>query len=506
MAEEAECVCSLCNCNFDDEDNMALGCSFCQKWCHLKCVNEVSAEDQKITPEFFVILQNRTDIHWICDSPQCQAKVKSASQGDVYFDVDEVIEKEKVQIFMGFMNPLSNFYLFRLKAEGVPCIPDGQLFRSVEHALAFAASCRFGRPDLATQVKTEEKGAGAYKILHKLPRSEELEDFKVSTVEQLLQLKLRQCKKFREALRNSEGFHLAHSTHVRGSGPKSQFDTGLECTDKNAHAIEAVKKAENEGRNKLGLMLMKLRDNLAAEADFEQVGDNQELPPVAPPAAQSAPRPSRFSQNSNNLNRRPESNPARNRYMNNNRSGSGVCFFCGEPGHAARNCGHGRPVKCRLCKGMNHKAKNCHSHGREPQFDRASHVRVAQPRPPPAPHCDSQEGQRNIEGNHQRNHPRQPHVSTAVRSDTAAPESRPPVPLLPMQQGAYYFNPLGFGAPPMSYAQMAANQSNERTNNFRNGNNVGTSENVMPGNFMPRCGAGVPIFSYGQPPMALQPC
>lgn len=43
----------------------------------------------------------------------------------------------------------------------------------------------------------------------------------------------------------------------------------------------------------------------------------------------------------------------------NNSKGGAKCWYCGEPGHVAKDCRHGGKIKCNLCGQLGHKAKYC---------------------------------------------------------------------------------------------------------------------------------------------------
>ncbi len=197
-------------------------------------------------------------------------------------------------MFRSHKDELSNFY---------PCTLHiyGDKFKSSEAAYQFAYAAEHDEWEIAEQIKNARTAAEAKRLSKQIPLeqiSDQWNDKKVDIMREVLEEKFNQCHQFRQKLQQT--------------GSK----TLIENTDNPFWA----RGPDGNGRNKLGELLMDLRNRMFKDNRWSRFVQQ---------------RSSHFS------------------------AIDDECEYCGEWNHTMDRCRHGKFITCLECGGLGHKKKKC---------------------------------------------------------------------------------------------------------------------------------------------------
>ena len=199
-------------------------------------------------------------------------------------------------LFRSHTGELSNFY---------PCTLNiyGDRFTSSEAAYQYAFAVEHDRWDLAQQIKSARNAAEAKNLSKKIPIHQIASGWnekKVDIMKEILEEKFNQCQQFREKLKQTGKRPLVENTNnpFWARGP------------------------DGNGQNKLGVLLMELRDKMFSDKRWSRYLQQKSVP-----------------QNHDD-----------------------DCEYCGESNHTTRRCRHGKYIACLDCGELGHKRKKCSHH------------------------------------------------------------------------------------------------------------------------------------------------
>lgn len=150
------------------------------------------------------------------------------------------MEVPNLTTIKGYSNPLSNQH-------PTPVTVDAKTFPSVEHAFQFQRAMAAEREDIAEDI-LQAKHAGVAKAIGRTLPDEE-PDFSVGILEELMLEKFNASSTFKEALRETGTAFIAHTV------ADPFWGTGL-----NEEVTGKVNPKFWPGKNKIGELLMKIRD------------------------------------------------------------------------------------------------------------------------------------------------------------------------------------------------------------------------------------------------------
>ena len=159
-----------------------------------------------------------------------------------------------VTAFHSHKNIFSNFYPCNIEV-------DGTTFSSVEHGYQWYQAKDANLDDLAEQIMNAPHAGIAKKLSKSIPKDfrENWEEINIDKMLTLLQAKITQVPAFKAALIESSGSFLAEST------PDRFWASGL--------SREVTEKADPKtwpGLNKLGHLMMEIRDNILCDMEKEE--------------------------------------------------------------------------------------------------------------------------------------------------------------------------------------------------------------------------------------------
>ncbi len=148
-----------------------------------------------------------------------------------------------IKIFWESSNPLSNFYLCRIKIYG-------KLFRSAEHAYVWCKLRFAGNPELTEQIRHYRTAKQVKMVSTKIPRDrlKGWDSVKYQVMEEILTAKVSSCYKFKKSLLDSGSMTLIEGT----------MDTWWGI-GQSAYYTETTHPDYLPGLNNLGNLLMNLR-------------------------------------------------------------------------------------------------------------------------------------------------------------------------------------------------------------------------------------------------------
>ncbi len=197
-------------------------------------------------------------------------------------------------------HPLSNFF---------PCSIDiyGRQFKSSEHAYQYRKAVENYEWDLAEEIVNAPTALKAKQISNKIKdgTSTQWDSIKEGVMYEVLQCKAQQCSIFRNTLQCTVGNYLAENT--------SDMYWAIGSNGK--------------GQNRLGHLLMKLRDQVDTLPLLHHtiIKDNNQV-----------------------------TNRGQSVYI------EGACWYCGEENHNSAICRHGRKIRCHACGLLGHKKKSAY--------------------------------------------------------------------------------------------------------------------------------------------------
>ena len=159
--------------------------------------------------------------------------------------------EETIIPFKSHQNVLTNFSMCRIKVFG-------ETFPSAEHAYQWKKAIDCGKEQLASDILRAEH-AGKAKRLSKTISAEvtrQWEQSSISAMNTIIEAKAAQVPEFRKRLLETEGYYLAEATTDK------YWASGLSLDD-----TEKVNPRFYPGENKLGHLLMEMRDVLLCAAD-----------------------------------------------------------------------------------------------------------------------------------------------------------------------------------------------------------------------------------------------
>jgi len=220
-----------------------------------------------------------------------------------------------VRPFKGPRDPLSNFYPVQLQAQG------GLTFHCACQLIQYRHA-RIAKDYVALErIMAAPDGPSVYQEAKKInPRNEAWLKLRERVITEVVHLKYRHCEAFRRELFNSRGKTIVEDT------PSPFWGRGVDM----------------RGLNKMGLILMSLRDNPPSLPI-----QSQYYPPQGHSTPTKPPQPSAMHLS--------WLSPGQRRYA----PGSHPCAYCGERNHAEDRCRHGRPLFCDRCRSFGHKARLC---------------------------------------------------------------------------------------------------------------------------------------------------
>ena len=234
-------------------------------------------------------------------------------------------------LFRGHMDPLSNFF---------PCEIHiyGKYFHSSEAAFQYRKALHHEKYDAAELISGFRNAKRAKDEADQCLPSDVIDqqwlDKRSDVMRQILEVKAKQCLPFRDRLLKTGTRPLIEDTNhpywARGINGKGQnmLGTLLELLRQKVHnAVPHPQPSGTTGRHKQTSTprnAPKTQQQINVRIGGRLVNRNVNRT---------------FSTNLHNT-------PAR-------------CYYCWEPGHVQRVCGHGGPVQCRNCYGLGHKSKHC---------------------------------------------------------------------------------------------------------------------------------------------------
>ena len=218
------------------------------------------------------------------------------------------IPEDKVRRFKGPRDPLSNFYPVQIKSQG-------KYFHSACQLIQYRHARIAHDHDAVRRIMTAPDGPSCYWEAKKIPRNESWLLLRDEVISEVAQMKYMNCEIFRQELQNCRDMLIVEDTPCPywGRGP------------------------DMKGQNRMGRILMSLRDNPPAIAPNQM---HHKLPAHSTPERRHNPSASFLQWSSLS-------------------PGSQRCTFCGERNHSQDSCRHGRPIPCDRCDVPGHKAKFC---------------------------------------------------------------------------------------------------------------------------------------------------
>ena len=153
-------------------------------------------------------------------------------------------QHKQVTTFAGKTDVLSNFYPCEVRVFGM-------VHKSAEHAYQFAKATQVGKDKVAERIFEAQTAFQAKTEASYLPFNPHWEDHKVKVMQDILSAKAKCSKEFCEALLSS------HNVIAEAVPGDLFWSTGLNKTQ-----CLSVKKSSWPGKNNMGKLLTKLRDNL----------------------------------------------------------------------------------------------------------------------------------------------------------------------------------------------------------------------------------------------------
>ncbi len=206
-------------------------------------------------------------------------------------------ESNQTVKFRSADHPLSNFF---------PCNIDiyGRRFKSSEHAYQYRKAVENHAWDMAEDVVNAPTASKAKQIGDRIKdnRAHQWDSIKDGVMYEILQCKAQQCSVFRNTLQCTVGNYIAENT---------------------TNMYWAIGK-DGKGQNRLGQLLMELRDQLHMLPMLQHKG------------------------------------PYQNNQRDNQQSVhiDGACWYCGEENHNSSICRHGMKIRCHGCGQLGHKKKS----------------------------------------------------------------------------------------------------------------------------------------------------
>ncbi len=196
-------------------------------------------------------------------------------------------------LFRSHTDALSNFF---------PCTLHvyGDKFKSSEAAYQYAFAAEHDNWDLAEQIKTAKNAAEAKELSKQIPLgqiSSQWNDKKVDIMREILEEKFNQCQQFRQRLK----------------------ETGKRPLVENTTSKFWARGHDGNGQNKLGVLLMELRDKMYSDKRWSRFVHQRS-----------------YTENQNE-----------------------DCHYCGEYNHTTDRCRHGKYIACLECGELGHKKKRC---------------------------------------------------------------------------------------------------------------------------------------------------
>ena len=151
--------------------------------------------------------------------------------------------QEGITTVFGAHNPLSNHYPCTVKVMG-------HTFSSAEHAYLHTKALNTSKPEIAVKIKEAKSASEAKRISKDIPYNPDWISRREEVMETVLRAKQQQVPSFSDALLQSAG-----SVLVGAAAGDFQWGSGL--AEKHT---KVTKKNKWPGRNALGKILMKLRD------------------------------------------------------------------------------------------------------------------------------------------------------------------------------------------------------------------------------------------------------
>ena len=164
-------------------------------------------------------------------------------------------EYDGVIPFRGENHPLSNLYIVK---DGVHY--DDKLYKSVEHGYKARKAIYFDRDDLTTAIEATASARQVMRMVDKELKGKEAEDWVINkqrTMKALVESKAHSCPEFHDSLIGSKGKLLVEAT----SHPL--YASGLPGIEETMRTAPA----EWPGQNKLGIIMMEVRDQLIKDTE-----------------------------------------------------------------------------------------------------------------------------------------------------------------------------------------------------------------------------------------------
>jgi ribA/ribD-fused uncharacterized protein len=225
-------------------------------------------------------------------------------------------ERKKVRVVKGEDDPCSNFFKFTFVFKGV-------IFDSAEKAFQYFKALKGNCIGLCQKIQMAPNALAAKRLGRQIPGDTEDMAFEYDLMYEILAEKLKQCRSFRDALRDSIGSALLHSTY---EGVDTWWTTGLNYWDADAH--HRWLQRPSVGMNVFGDMLTHVREQLLPESAYETQVDVEERKDCAY-ILHDGERP-------------PEPEPRRRAPMRPYgyypRQDTRVCHYCSGARHIARYC------------------------------------------------------------------------------------------------------------------------------------------------------------------------
>ena len=281
-----EFMCRTCSEECEDGEGSVL-CDSCSSWTHFKCstvtnsvLNQLhkyknlgyfcdqclsqNKQDKlrnmsKTLASRGLILGNLLDLYDRQEAV-CSTETETQTSGQLDESVSVIQDQEPVEevsasseqegppvIVKGSFDPLSNFFKFRF-------VFKGKVYYSVEHAYQTLKANLAGCHSLAKQIRFAPSPQIAKRLARSLPSLSASECCRI--MGELLDEKTKQCRAYRDKLRDSGSRAILHSTYRNAD---MFWTTGLDYRDVDAH------KKDFPGLNILGHLLRDQRVKLQDE-------------------------------------------------------------------------------------------------------------------------------------------------------------------------------------------------------------------------------------------------